>query len=560
MIAFNTPASRWRLFWLLTVLATASGVLALGVYRGYAYLKVWRADRLQQLAEKLRNENRWSEAYAKAQAAYALVPTHLATHRTLGRLCELLEPASALAYWKEAARLSADDKEDLQGQLRCLLALGDLAAASTLVQQLQECPPPQAETLQLLACYWQAVGDRDRALSSMRAILETADASPQAPLLYHQAALRLGHSEALKEAEALLWDLAENHPSLAPAAIRGLLEQRQHWVRPSSELGPLATRRCYRTREDRLLRRQVEMRLQSRPLESIWADALKEFQATDPAERFLAMRWLFENGAMEPVADWFSTEEILLRQDTFLLYADALLALDRRQELRRLLDRPRLPVEAHIRFYFGARLARLEGQSESAWLYWRQAVDTAGSRSEALWFLVQASEALGWPEATRLSLQHITAIPFARRTAFAMLLNLAQSQGDSSEMLEILQKMRTEYPHDGAVRNDHIYLRLVLSLDREKAWQEAAALCAGEPNRLAYRMTYAFALYQQNALEAAVAIIEATPIDWKLASHRHRFLAALILRHSGQAARASLLLEGLAIDSLLPEEKKLWPD
>ena len=121
--------------------AIAAAVLGVGIYFAArpvgGAIKGWQSRRVAQEAFALIDQNKWSEANARARDAYLLRPSEPESWRAIARVASRTNQwAAALEWWKkvdEGHRLTVEDRRDFVG---AALVAGDIPVAARQVEAL----------------------------------------------------------------------------------------------------------------------------------------------------------------------------------------------------------------------------------------------------------------------------------------------------------------------------------------------------------------------------------------------------------------------------------------
>ncbi len=139
------------------------------------------------------------------------------------------------------------------------------------------------------------------------------------------------------------------------------------------------------------------------------------------------------------------------------------------------------------------------------------------------------------------------------RDAYVQLYALREANRDSLGMLKLLQESRINFPQDRAIRDEFAWVAMVLNVDRRDAEQLALKNYSYDPTDPQYRVTWALAQCLQGEPAKALELLE--PMEGL--SLRGQLVKALAYRLLGQMDAATEVLDGIEMDELLPEERRL---
>src|SRR5439155_7816667 len=245
--------------------------------------------------------------------------------------------------------------------------------------------------------------------------------------------------------------------------------------------------------------------------------------------------WLYRNGEHQRLVAAIPLDRALQTRELFLQYVDGLAALARWDEIRRIIEAERFPLDPVIEHMYLARCFAQQGQENGAENNWQRALeDAAGDVSK----LITLGEYAEKNAAERVAIKAFEAAAVANpksRQAQQGRLRLAYSARDTRRVHALLQEMLKIWPNDTAIQNDEAYIHLLLiiggtgsvlftKLDNSspsssanpESSSEAEAVDAivklaekmvrNEPASLPHRTLLALALLKQNRAQDALAV------------------------------------------------------
>src|SRR4029078_1745282 len=84
--------------------------------------------------------------------------------------------------------------------------------------------------------------------------------------------------------------------------------------------------------------------------------------------------WLYQNGEQQRLGEAISLDRALQTRELFLQYVDALAALGRWNEIRRIIESERFPLDPVIEHMYLARCFQQQGQENGAEKHWHDAL------------------------------------------------------------------------------------------------------------------------------------------------------------------------------------------
>jgi tetratricopeptide (TPR) repeat protein len=304
--------------------------------------------------------------------------------------------------------------------------------------------------------------------------------------------------------------------------------------------------------------------------------AIAQFNHGNDDDVAALARWLNGKGEHQRVIDSIAISQAQKSRDIFLQYLDALGALGRWTDIKRLLESAGFPLEPYLQAMYLARCNWQLGEKTAATNNWQRAVEAAAGDTVKL---VQVAEFAGkngvLDTADRAYAAALDQSPNLR-SAYQGRLRIAQARRDTKEMHELLAAMLKLWPNDTPIQNDEAYTRLLLlpspspvgeaaifPYNDEKSADElreieklAEQLVQREPKSLPHRTLLALARLRSglpsSALDAYGIEVPDEAITPSAAAVR-----AAVLGANGRADEARSLIAKIPRDQFLPEERAL---
>src|SRR5690606_32632586 len=123
-----------------------------------------------------------------------------------------------------------------------------------------------------------------------------------------------------------------------------------------------------------------------------------------------------------------------------------------------------------------------------------------------------------------------------KRDSYEELLSIHETRKNTRGVLEVLGRMRRDYPYDHAVINDWAYYSLLCDEDAREAVRVIEELIEINPELLSHRMTRVLGYLRALEDDAALKLVESLPVaDWtRVNSARWRALLAVVLTRNGR--------------------------
>jgi Flp pilus assembly protein TadD len=268
--------------------------------------------------------------------------------------------------------------------------------------------------------------------------------------------------------------------------------------------------------------------------------------------------WLNKIGRPAKTLEVLPQARAAQRQDFFLLYLNALAALQRWNDIENLLTSERFPIEPVLQHMYLAVAQTRLGSAAAATNEWQRALQAANTIEK---FLVLAGYAEQNSASDIADAAYSEAIKIAPkgRAAYAGRLRLALAAGRTAQAQTIAAEIVQLWPDDTAARNQDTYLRLLLGASdgaAEAAEREAEVLVRKEPRNWSARATLGLACLRLGRNKDALAAIR-EPRVTGVEPPGALAVRAAILAANGYEDGARNDARLLGAKPLLPEERAL---
>ena len=268
--------------------------------------------------------------------------------------------------------------------------------------------------------------------------------------------------------------------------------------------------------------------------------------------------WLNKIGRPAKTLEVLPRARAIQRQDLFLQYINALVALQRWSDIKDLLlseNSVADPVLQHM--YLAVAQTHLGSELPES-NEWQRALQVAKT-AEKLLILANFAEQNSVNDIADSAYSEAIKIGPQNRAAYTGRLRLALAAGDTAKAQTIAAEITQLWPDDAAARNQDAYLRLLLGASdgsAEAAQREAQVLVAKEPRNWQARATLGLACLRLGRNQEALAAIR-EPRVTGVEPPGALAVRAAILAANGyeQGARNDALLT--SAKPLLPEERAL---
>ena len=597
---------------LIVVVLTAAYFAARPTFRA---IKAWQARRHADKAFAFIEQEKWTEARESAVAAYQLRATEPQAIRAVARYLSRTGQQQALEFWDQLEAKQSLNRDDLRDLTEIAIILGDTARAEAALERLLAAGGDQqvpADWL-LAARITSQSAEPARAQPYVDKILGDSRSTDrqqfQAALIH--AALPSGSAEETQQRRAAVWSrIVKLSRSDSATGLDALLVLAQEAVRrmakpagsegtnleDTAQNGEGSISLASTPAEGNAARGAVTPSDATQDLPSLpeLADAIERHPLAQPMHKLLAVdlraradpsqsdplidgavaqwkdsdraglaaltTWLNGKGQHERVLTLLPLEKALESAETFLQYVDALGGLGRWEEIRRLLENERFPLDPVVQRMYLARTNAQLGQKAASENNWLRAVEAAGAETHKLIMLAGYAEKNG---AIAIAEQAYTAAAREApktRAAQQGRLRLAQAARDTRKMHNVLSEMLGIWPNDPAVQNDEAYTRLLLTdsanVEELSAIERVAEqLVQRNPASLPHRTLLALARLRQDRPVAALTVYDKIKIAPQSLSPSTLAVHAAVLHANGHTADARAKMQQVPVEALLPEEQ-----
>src|SRR5438067_5942466 len=423
------------------------------------------------------DQQKWSDARDEATAAYRLQASEPEAIRAVGRLLSRAGQGEALEFWKRLREIAPLTRGDLRDEARVALRVNDTVRADGAARELMETkegggPSPTdwliAVDVQLRKhAFDQAQGLAEKVLASPKAnrreqlqanialdnIARNAGPTSNIDLAKIDeriVALSKGDDDVSLDALTFLAARATSAPaeSKPPLPIDQLIEAiNRHPLAkaPHQLLAADLEVSQHRDQRDEIVRRTIEH----------WKGGNNETLTALAA-------WLYRNGEQQRLVEAISLDRALQTRELFLQYVDALAALSRWDEIRRIIEAERFPLDPVIEHMYLARCFAQQGQENGAQNNWQRALEDAAGDLSKLLTLGEYAEKNGAERVAATAFDAAAGANPKSRQAQQGRLRIAYSARDTKRVLALLQEMLGVWPNDTAIQNDEAYIHLLL--------------------------------------------------------------------------------------------------
>ena len=190
--------------------------------------------------------------------------------------------------------------------------------------------------------------------------------------------------------------------------------------------------------------------------------AIEQYKNGDQTSLIALASWLNSHGQYERELETIPRERAMQTRELLFQHVDALGALGRWDEIRRLIESEQFPLDPVIEHMYLARCFAQQNQMSGAENNWARALEAAAGDLNKLMKLGDYAEKNGALDVAAAAYDAAVAVSPKARPAQQGRLRVAYSQRDTRKIHEILADLLKLWPNDTAVQNDEAYARLLL--------------------------------------------------------------------------------------------------
>lgn len=577
----------------------AAGVALLLVIVGFAArpartaVRRWQARRNAERAFAALDKQKLGEARDAAIAAYRLAPQEPQALRAVSRLLSQIGQTDALEFWQSLEAVTPLTHQDLRDEARVALRVNDTPAARRAIERLlafSDAGPPDWLLAAELKSRQQSLDDArryaekvlDDKRSTRRELLQATTINGNLAVTRHAAA-------DVQKTDERLAALSNGTDDVSLDAL--LVLAKRALSAPAGEFHATRIEDLERAIDDHPLARAAQklvatdLELAQHPDQraEIIDRAVNRWKSGDKDALTALASWLYRNREYQRVVDTIPLERAQQTPELFLQYIDVLGALNRWDEIRKIIEDERFPLDPVVEQMYLARCFQQQHQQSGAENNWQRALEAAAGDVGKLMTLGEYAEKNGVLSTAAKAFDAAIASSPKFRSAYQSRLRVAYAQRDTKEIEKVLGAMLRIWPQDTAVQNDEAYMRLLLlpSISPPSSGGSAAAspaapaaselksietlvqkLVQAEPDSFPHRTLLALVLLKEGRAADALAVYQNLNVTATALSPSALVVHAAVLAATGHYYDAGQELRQVQLDKLLPEERVLaaWAD
>ncbi len=547
------------------VIVLCLGLSALAIRHArpiYNAIQDWYATRLVAKARSLAEEGDVYQAILKAQSAYNMSPENPGAVRLNAEFLTRMKRGEALYFWDKLATLGDLTPADEQFRVRALLYADRDKEAREELEKLVAKYSADDGTLSLAQEVFGHGSLNAVLLPRLKEYVANNQDDRTSRLRLARMQLESGSPDEITQALAALWRLADDDD---PASLDALALLNEFPDLPPEYLPRLAERLSDHPRATPYLgvqaaKRQIQLHPARRAV--IIVETIEKYRDSKREDLLPLARWLVEEREYQQLLGLLNEEEIVTYQPLLENYLTCLTALNRLDDLERLISDPRvthlLPrsvtafYQLHLASLMRLPLEELRARMKTATLHAEQE-----GRVEMLLAIGHYGEQRAMPD---LAVAAYRGAMRSRRTfapALESLLRATLLSGSSAGHIDALRNALDRWPDNQDYQERLIYMRLLTGVEIETAAHQAEALFDIRPADDVTRLLAVMSGWRLRQPEQARRHLSG--INSASLTHGQRIVLAAIARASGLDDEARRLTATIPSDAaLFPEERALF--
>jgi tetratricopeptide (TPR) repeat protein len=541
----------------------------------------WQAQRHAARAFVFIDQEKWREAREETYTAYRLRSSEPAAIRAVARLLTRAGQAEALEFWKNLDAVSPLTLSDLREEAGIALKANDLGVASEAVRRLLENgkEKPTAADWLLAADTWALKREYDRAGRYAQNALADARATRREQLksiFVLETVIRDGSPMFAgnpKDINDRLVTLATGNDDVAldalcalvQFAVTGTADPNNSPPMPADELIRRINAHPLAKAGHKLLAADLEIAQEPGRRSEIEQREIDRWKNSGDEELIALAAWLYNHGEYQLVLNAIPLQRAVLARELFLQYVNALGALGRWDEIRKLLESERYPLDPVIQSMYLARCYAQQGQDLGAENNWQRGIQSAAGDLNKLLMLGDYAEKNGNEKIAGIAYDAAAAVSPKSRNAQFGRLRVVYASGETTKIHSVLEELLKIWPNDTALQNDEAYTRLLLlpgdtkpdSIELKSIEAIAQKLVREEPSSLPHRTVLGLVLLKENRPYTAFAVYTGLNGPQKELSPSAGVVHSAVLAAIGRDADARAEISHLPQNKILPEERAL---
>jgi Flp pilus assembly protein TadD len=544
----------------LIIIFLCCTVTLLAGYAGYRGYKVWKQNRMMNLAHTFAAKGDGRNMLLCVQQVLRSNPQNVEACRLMAQISEAGRSPVALLWRSRVVELNPHSLEDRLALAQSAMMFRDYMVATNALEGVDAAGRKTAAYQNVAGAVAAAANQRAEAEAHFfeAARLEPTNPVPQLNL----AVVRLysTNEPARAEARTTLARISSSSPALRCQALRELVGDalRSKQTNAALALSMDLVEQTNSAFSDRLLRLDVLKGGQNAEFKPALA-AFQREAGTNTAKIYELSMWQMTRiGPAETLA-WLQglPKNTQTNQPVALLTAECYTLLQDWRGLQNSLKQQDWSELEFVRHAFQTRALRGQDLSGAAKAEWDLALKTANGQKGSLIMLLRLAAQWNWQSESEDLLWTIVNQYPGEKWAFGALNQALFTDGRTRSLMMLYSQELKRSPSDLAMKNNLAMTALLLDAQELKPHEIAREVYQKAPTNAACVSTYAFSLHVQKKDAEALKVIEQLKPQ-ELQNPSIAGYYGLILKATGNVAKAKTCLELASKGTLLPEERKLF--
>jgi Flp pilus assembly protein TadD len=489
-------------------------------------------------------------------------PHNLDATRVMAQLTEAARSPSALLWWGKVVELNPHSLNDRLALAQTAMTLRDYATATNALAGVNQADQNTVAYQDVAGAVAAAANQTAQAEAHF---LEAARLDPQnESVQFNLAVVRLHGTNDLDQAEARIsLQRISSNATNAYVRCQALRERaldalRHRQADEALSLSKQLLQETNSTFQDRLLRLVVLKETRNAGFRPA-VTAFENEARNNPGKIAELATWQMANTSPQDALTWLRTlpANTQTNQSVEILVAECCTMLQDWRGLQSSIERQNWAELEFMRHAFLSRALRGQDLADSAKAEWELALQAANGQKGSLVMLLRLAAQWNWQNEGEDILWTIVNRYPGEQWAIQALSQAVYADGRTRSLMQLFSQEAKSDPSNLSIKNNLAMTALLLNAQELKPYDLAREVYQKSPTNASYASTYAFSLYLQGKNAEALKVMT-TLKPQQLQDPSIAGYYGLILKATGDRARARTYLDWTSKAHLLPEEKKLF--
>ena len=458
------------------------------------YGKVWwnmwqtvRSDWLVEEAKEFEKQEELVKAWRAATKAYHLDPDNPNAIRTLAQYYVMAKQKDAMYLLDKLRKLGKFTDEDLMLEIHALSNSADNKAASEKIEESLRNSTPNRRVIEIADKVMRDLGRKEQLLQILASYVERAPEDLDIKLTYALRRIELGNAVQKAEGMAAAWEVAQTKSKAGLEALEFLDEQTLTDPGEQRLLVSLLERHPLAKEPHRIAAMRRLVTLEPGRRNEIMDRAVAERRKTKREDLEPIARWLSVEGEYERFFILFNEDMVRDYPPLLRHYLNVLMLLDRKGEMKKIIEDPRTRLLSHERAFYTAHLAftsQAKWEEVNSLLVKALASAEQYGRPDVVLHIAQYAEQRDFLLVAEQAYRSASAIRRSeaiQRKAFDGLLKLTYKNGNSKGFMEACHDSAERWPDNKDIRERALYANLLSGMNIETSIASVKKLLEESP-------------------------------------------------------------------------------